>query len=60
MLFGDKVINTERLTVPHYDMKSRGFMLWPLYEIAPELSFPDGTSLHLHLAQLGAAKPAHW
>ena len=23
MLFGDEVINTERLTVPHYDMKNR-------------------------------------
>ncbi|EIV3513748.1 2-amino-4-hydroxy-6-hydroxymethyldihydropteridine diphosphokinase, partial [Salmonella enterica] len=41
MLFGDEVINTERLTVPHYDMKNRGFMLWPLFEIAPELTFPD-------------------
>ncbi len=45
MLFGNEVINTERLTVPHYDMKNRGFMLWPLFEIAPELVFPDGTAL---------------
>ena len=60
MLFGDEVINTERLTVPHYDMKNRGFMLWPLFEIAPELTFPDGTRLHQHLSLLGAAKPAHW
>ena len=45
MLFGDAVINTERLTVPHYDMKNRGFMLWPLFEIAPELAFPDGETL---------------
>lgn len=45
MLFGNAVINTERLTVPHYDMKNRGFMLWPLFEIAPELVFPDGGSL---------------
>ena len=45
MLFGNEVINTERLTVPHYDMKNRGFMLWPLIEIAPELVFPDGTIL---------------
>jgi 2-amino-4-hydroxy-6-hydroxymethyldihydropteridine diphosphokinase len=35
MLFGHEVINTERLTVPHYDMKNRGFMLWPLFEVAP-------------------------
>lgn len=39
MLFGDEVINTDRLTVPHYDMKNRGFMLWPLFEIAPDLIF---------------------
>ena len=45
MLFGNEVINTERLTVPHYDMKNRGFMLWPLFEIAPELVFPDGEML---------------
>ncbi|EFE07618.1 2-amino-4-hydroxy-6-hydroxymethyldihydropteridine diphosphokinase [Citrobacter youngae ATCC 29220] len=60
MLFGDEVIHTERLTVPHYDMKNRGFMLWPLFEIAPELIFPDGVSLHQYLTRLGAAKPAHW
>lgn len=60
MLFGNDVINTDRLTVPHYDMKNRGFMLWPLFEIAPELTFPDGTRLHQHLTLLGAEKPAHW
>ncbi|MDY0921513.1 MULTISPECIES: 2-amino-4-hydroxy-6-hydroxymethyldihydropteridine diphosphokinase [unclassified Leclercia] len=60
MLFGDAVINTERLTVPHYDMKRRGFMLWPLFEIAPDLLFPDGESLSALLAQLNAEKPARW
>ena len=37
--FGDAVINSERLTVPHYDMKNRGFMLWPLFEIARTFTF---------------------
>ncbi|HAU5063997.1 TPA: 2-amino-4-hydroxy-6-hydroxymethyldihydropteridine diphosphokinase [Citrobacter amalonaticus] len=60
MLFGDRVINSERLTVPHYDMKNRGFMLWPLFEIAPDLHFPDGTSLQQRLAHLGAEKPVLW
>ncbi|WKL83082.1 2-amino-4-hydroxy-6-hydroxymethyldihydropteridine diphosphokinase [Raoultella ornithinolytica] len=60
MLFGDAVINSERLTVPHYDMKNRGFMLWPLYEIAPTLHFPDGTALRDVLENLGAEKPAIW
>ncbi|MFO3906676.1 2-amino-4-hydroxy-6-hydroxymethyldihydropteridine diphosphokinase [Enterobacter hormaechei] len=60
MLFGDAEINTERLTVPHYDMKRRGFMLWPLFEIAPDLIFPDGESLSALLGQLNAEKPARW
>ena len=60
MLFGHETINTERLTVPHYDMKNRGFMLWPLYEVAPNLIFPDGTSLKSILDNLNAEKPACW
>ncbi|WP_194207769.1 2-amino-4-hydroxy-6-hydroxymethyldihydropteridine diphosphokinase [Superficieibacter sp. 1612_C1] len=60
MLFGDEVITTPRLTVPHYDMKNRGFMLWPLFEIAPSLQFPDGISLHQQLILLAAEKPACW
>ncbi|MDF2780036.1 MAG: folK, partial [Enterobacteriaceae bacterium] len=60
MLFGDETIATPRLTVPHYDMKNRGFMLWPLFEIAPELHFPDGETLASVLARLGVAKPASW
>ena len=60
MLFGDAVIATERLTVPHYDMKNRGFMLWPLAEIAPQLTFPDGESLTALLQRLNAEKPARW
>lgn len=60
MLFGDEVINTERLTVPHYDMKNRGFMLWPLAEIAPDLLFPGKTPLCRYLAQHHPQRPALW
>lgn len=60
MLFGEQVIDSERLTVPHYDMKNRGFMLWPLFEIAPELHFPDGVALRSVLNQLAADKPILW
>jgi len=60
MLFGDAIIHTERLTVPHYDMKNRGFMLWPLIEIAPQLTFPTGESLQAVLEHLNAEKPALW
>lgn len=60
MLFGHETINTERLTVPHYDMKNRGFMLWPLFEVAPDLIFPDGTPLKSILDGLNAERPARW
>ena len=60
MLFGHETINTERLTVPHYDMKNRGFMLWPLFEIAPDLIFPDGIPLRTILDNLNAERPARW
>ncbi|WP_165465121.1 2-amino-4-hydroxy-6-hydroxymethyldihydropteridine diphosphokinase [Enterobacter cloacae] len=60
MLFGHEVMSTERLIVPHYDMKNRGFMLWPLFEVAPHLTFPDGTSLQAVLQNLNADKPARW
>ena len=60
MLFGDQVILTERLTVPHYDMHNRSFMLWPLFEIAPALHFPGSTPLSDYLAQHYPASPALW
>lgn len=60
LLFGDEIINTERLTVPHYDMKNRQFMLYPLAEIAPELRFPSGESLQSVMTQLGAEPLTRW
>jgi 2-amino-4-hydroxy-6-hydroxymethyldihydropteridine diphosphokinase len=47
ILFGHDVINTDRLTVPHYGMKDREFVLIPLVEIAPSLSMPDGKSVNI-------------
>jgi 2-amino-4-hydroxy-6-hydroxymethyldihydropteridine diphosphokinase len=45
ILYGNEVIDSERLTVPHYGMKEREFVLYPLAEIAPSLQLPDGTQL---------------
>lgn len=45
LLYGLHVINTDRLTIPHYDMKRRDFVLYPLHEIAPDLVFPNGERL---------------
>ncbi|MBU1618172.1 MAG: 2-amino-4-hydroxy-6-hydroxymethyldihydropteridine diphosphokinase [Gammaproteobacteria bacterium] len=45
LLFGDEVIQTGRLTVPHYGMKVREFVLYPLAELNSGLVLPDGTRL---------------
>jgi len=45
LLYGTESIENERLTVPHYGMKLREFVLLPLAEIAPSLHLPDGSSL---------------
>ncbi len=45
LLFDQQVIDTERLTLPHYGLKLREFVLLPLAEIAPNLVLPDGASI---------------
>lgn len=60
MLFGSQTLNTPRLTVPHYDMHNRAFMLLPLLEIAPGLCLPDGTKLADVLAHLDTRAISRW
>ena len=45
LLYGDQQIDLPRLTVPHYGMKQRSFVLVPLFDLAPNLVLPDQTSL---------------
>ncbi|MCF6435297.1 2-amino-4-hydroxy-6-hydroxymethyldihydropteridine diphosphokinase [Pseudoalteromonas sp. MMG022] len=52
LLFGNEVIQTERLTVPHYGLCDREFVVYPLLEIAPELVLPNGIKLSDICAQL--------
>jgi 2-amino-4-hydroxy-6-hydroxymethyldihydropteridine diphosphokinase len=40
LLFGDTIINSQELTIPHPAMHQRRFVLEPLAEIAPELLHP--------------------
>ena len=45
LLYADRIIDTPRLQVPHYHMHARSFVLYPLAELAADLTLPDGTSL---------------
>lgn len=40
LLYGDMVIDTEQLKVPHPRMTERLFVLQPLHDLAPELKHP--------------------
>ncbi|WP_296359855.1 2-amino-4-hydroxy-6-hydroxymethyldihydropteridine diphosphokinase [uncultured Acidaminococcus sp.] len=40
ILFGNEVLETEFLTLPHPDMQNRDFVLRPLAEIAPQKEHP--------------------
>lgn len=54
LLFGDRLLDEPRLTVPHYHLHARAFVLYPLAEIAPQhLQLADGRNL----ADLLAACP---
>ncbi len=45
LLFDKEVIESPRLTVPHYGLREREFVLYPLAEIAPDLVLPGGDKL---------------
>jgi 2-amino-4-hydroxy-6-hydroxymethyldihydropteridine diphosphokinase len=40
LLYGNQQIDCQDLKLPHYGMAERAFVLYPLYEIAPELDIP--------------------
>ncbi|PSU44652.1 2-amino-4-hydroxy-6-hydroxymethyldihydropteridine diphosphokinase [Photobacterium frigidiphilum] len=60
ILYGDLEHHCERLTVPHYGMKVREFVLYPLAEIIPDLILPDNTALSQLLTQVDRNGLAIW
>lgn len=42
LLYDNKVIEHERLVVPHVEMRHRPFVIFPLLEIAPHITLPTG------------------
>ena len=41
LLYDDQVINEKNLVIPHPEMHKRIFVLYPLYEIAPDIEIPE-------------------
>jgi 2-amino-4-hydroxy-6-hydroxymethyldihydropteridine diphosphokinase len=53
LLLGALEHNSDRLTLPHPEVRSRRFVLVPLLELDPDLTLPDGTECKAALAGLG-------
>lgn len=45
LLYGDEIIDSRDLVVPHPGLSERNFVLLPLFEIAPDLILPDNRAL---------------
>ena len=52
ILFGETVMDSPELTIPHPRAHLRKFVLMPLVEIAPDILFPDGESASGKLAAI--------
>jgi 2-amino-4-hydroxy-6-hydroxymethyldihydropteridine diphosphokinase len=53
LILGDVEMRSERLELPHAQVRNRRFVLEPLLELDPDLTLPDGTRLADCLAELG-------
>ena len=53
LLLGTVEHRSDRLTLPHPEVRSRRFVLVPLLELDPELALPDGSRLEQALEALG-------
>ncbi|WP_081678628.1 2-amino-4-hydroxy-6-hydroxymethyldihydropteridine diphosphokinase [Desulfocurvibacter africanus] len=52
LLFGDRIMTSDDLILPHPRMRKRAFVLIPLREVAGNLIFPEGDTLDQALACL--------
>ncbi len=60
LLYDNMTINTDTLIIPHYDMYNREFVLYPLFDIAPDLIFPDQTSLKERIKKIPINNMTYW
>jgi 2-amino-4-hydroxy-6-hydroxymethyldihydropteridine diphosphokinase len=51
LLYGDQTLDTDELIIPHPRLAERNFVLYPLFDLAPELTLPCGTPIASLLAR---------
>ena len=51
LLYGNDVLNSDDLTIPHPRLGERNFVLYPLFDQAPDLTLPCGTPIASLLAR---------
>lgn len=57
LLYGDTIINTPRLTIPHKGLKERNFLLHLMATLAPALPYPTTTQTFESLALKSEFRP---
>ena len=57
LLYGNKIINTPRLTIPHKGLKERDFLLHLMATLAPALPYPTTTQTFESLALKSKFQP---
>ncbi len=51
LLYGNSIISTDRLTIPHPRMHLRKFVLIPLLELSPQLRDPVSNTTYAEMAE---------
>jgi 2-amino-4-hydroxy-6-hydroxymethyldihydropteridine diphosphokinase len=49
LLYDRRTVTSQRLIIPHPEMRRRRFVLAPLVEVAPDAVLPDGTPVASYL-----------
>ncbi|MFV1984555.1 MAG: 2-amino-4-hydroxy-6-hydroxymethyldihydropteridine diphosphokinase, partial [Thiohalomonadales bacterium] len=53
LIYGSLKFDTYKLKIPHPGLYDRAFVLYPILEIEPELTLPNGVSLVEHIELMG-------
>ena len=57
LLYGDLLLDSPELTLPHPGLHERAFVLYPLYDVAPELEVPGRGSVRALRGLVGGMLP---